>query len=158
MIFNKFQTRSISYNLRSQKDFLRSNASTNQYDLIPWDVLRKVWQMIPLEIKNSVSFWDIIHYRVHIAGNKAKGRISKRVFQGIKARQFFRKTNISYPLTGTHMYLLSPWRTCLRFWLSVLYLSKSLVACLQLTYRLFFILRNTWRDLAIMMVWNTVII
>ena len=31
-------------------------------------------------------------------GNKAKWRISKRVFQENKARQIFRKTNISYPL------------------------------------------------------------
>ena len=31
-------------------------------------------------------------------GNKAKGWISKRVFQENKARQIFRKTNISYPL------------------------------------------------------------
>ena len=29
-----------------------------------------------------------------IVGNKAKGRISKRVFQESKARQNFRKTNI----------------------------------------------------------------
>ena len=34
-------------------------------------------------------------------GNKAKGRISKRVFQENKARQIFRKTNISYPLIRT---------------------------------------------------------
>ena len=33
---------------------------------------------------------------VHSVGNKAKGRISKRVFQEKKARQIFRKTNISY--------------------------------------------------------------
>ena len=33
--------------------------------------------------------------------NKAKGRISKQVFQENEARQIFRKTNISYPLTGT---------------------------------------------------------
>ena len=33
-----------------------------------------------------------------IVGNKAKERISKRVFQEKKARQIFRKTNISYPL------------------------------------------------------------
>ena len=32
-----------------------------------------------------------------IVGNKANGRISKRVFQENKARQIFRKTNISYP-------------------------------------------------------------
>ena len=34
----------------------------------------------------------------HIVGNKAKRQISKRVFQENKARQTFRKTNISYPL------------------------------------------------------------
>ena len=34
-------------------------------------------------------------------GNKAKGRISKRVFQENKARQIFRKTNIFYPLIRT---------------------------------------------------------
>ena len=32
---------------------------------------------------------------------KAKGRILKRVFQENKARQIFRKTNISYPLIRT---------------------------------------------------------
>ena len=36
-----------------------------------------------------------------IIGNKAKGRISKQVFQENKARQIFRKTNISYSLTRT---------------------------------------------------------
>ena len=36
-----------------------------------------------------------------LVGNKAKGRISKRVFQEDKARQIFRKTNISYPLIRT---------------------------------------------------------
>ena len=34
-------------------------------------------------------------------GNKAKGRISKRVSQENKAPQIFRKTNISYPLIRT---------------------------------------------------------
>ena len=37
-------------------------------------------------------------------GNKVKGRISKRVFQESKARQIFRKTSISYPLTRTCAY------------------------------------------------------
>ena len=37
----------------------------------------------------------------HIVGNKAKGRISKRVSQENKARQIFQKTNISYPLIRT---------------------------------------------------------
>ena len=32
----------------------------------------------------------------------AKGRISKRVFQGNKAGQIFPKTNISYPLIRTN--------------------------------------------------------
>ena len=36
-----------------------------------------------------------------VVGNKTKGRISKRVFQENKARQIFRKTNISYPLIRT---------------------------------------------------------
>ena len=35
---------------------------------------------------------------VHFVGNKAKRRISKRVFQENKARQIFGKMNISYPL------------------------------------------------------------
>ena len=39
-------------------------------------------------------------YKQHV-GNKAKERISKRVFQESKARQNFRKTNISYPLIRT---------------------------------------------------------
>ena len=38
-----------------------------------------------------------------IVHNKAKGRISKRVFQESKTRQIFRKTSISYPLIGTRM-------------------------------------------------------
>ena len=36
-----------------------------------------------------------------IVGNKAKERISKRVFQEKKARQIFRKTNIFYPLVSS---------------------------------------------------------
>ena len=34
-------------------------------------------------------------------GSKAKGQVSKRVFQENKARQILRKTNISYPLIRT---------------------------------------------------------
>ena len=36
-----------------------------------------------------------------LVGNKAKGWLSKRVLQENKARQIFRKTNISYPLIRT---------------------------------------------------------
>ena len=43
-------------------------------------------------------YYYIIIKMLHIVGNKAKGWISKRVFQENKARQIFRKTNISYPL------------------------------------------------------------
>ena len=44
---------------------------------------------------------ETLHSQVKFVGNKAKGWISKRVFQENKARQFFRKTNISYPLICT---------------------------------------------------------
>ena len=37
----------------------------------------------------------------HRVRNKATGRISQRVLQENKARQIFRKTNISYSLTHT---------------------------------------------------------
>ena len=49
-------------------------------------------------MKIKITAW---HYNVNFVGNKAKGRISKRVFQESKARQNFRKTNISYPLIRT---------------------------------------------------------
>ena len=39
----------------------------------------------------------------HFASNKAKEQISKQVFQENKAREIFRKTNISYPLIRTRM-------------------------------------------------------
>ena len=39
--------------------------------------------------------------RSQFVGNKTKGRISKLVLQENKARQIFRKTIISYPLTRT---------------------------------------------------------
>ena len=41
-------------------------------------------------------------------GNMARVRISKRVFQENKARQIFRKTNISYPLIRTRTCVLHP--------------------------------------------------
>ena len=40
-------------------------------------------------------------HQIKIVGNKANGRISKRVFQEKKARQIFRKMNIFYPLIRT---------------------------------------------------------
>ena len=50
------------------------------------------------KLKNSNNFNIILDVFV---GNKDKGRISKRVFQESKARQNFRKTNISYFLIRT---------------------------------------------------------
>ena len=41
---------------------------------------------------------------LEFVGNKAKGRISKWVFQENKARQIVRKTNISYPLIRTRTF------------------------------------------------------
>ena len=56
MLSNIFPTPSISYNLKSQTDFIRSNASASQYGLNSMRCFAsKVWQMIPVEIKNSVS-------------------------------------------------------------------------------------------------------
>ena len=54
-----------------------------------------------------VLFWQtsLRHCINHeFVGNKAKGRISKRVFQENKARQIFRKTNTSYPLIRTRAF------------------------------------------------------
>ena len=42
-------------------------------------------------------------------GRNAEGRTSKRVLQKHKARQIFRKLNISYPLIRTHAFLFSPY-------------------------------------------------
>ena len=44
---------------------------------------------------------SIHHSKPKVVGNKAKVQISKRVFQETKARQNFRKTNISYALIRT---------------------------------------------------------
>ena len=54
--------------------------------------------MISSENETMISLMLLIDY---FDGNKAKGRISKQVFQENKARQIFRKTNISYPLIRT---------------------------------------------------------
>ena len=46
----------------------------------------------------KVSYFTNLTPYSKIVGNKAKGRISKQVFQENKARQILRKTNISCPL------------------------------------------------------------
>ena len=60
-----------------------------------FDVLKSVEN--GLNFNSSKSTMEILEH----VGNKAKGRISKRVFQENKARQIFRKTNFSYPLIRT---------------------------------------------------------
>ena len=52
---------------------------------------------------------------VHFVGNKAKGRTSKRVFQETKARENFRKTNISYLLIRTRARAYQGGKKCLFF-------------------------------------------
>ena len=47
----------------------------------------------------SLTFFDFQFF-----GNRAKGRISKQVLQENKARQIFRKTNISYPLISRTLF------------------------------------------------------
>ena len=66
-----------------------------------------------------------LHPTLQIVGNKAKGRISKRVFQENKARQIFRKTNISYPLIRTHP-----------FWDSTFCLITDEICCYTNTFSL----------------------
>ena len=56
------------------------------------EVLMVLWRMIYFRFGFKVCFF---------AGNKAKGRILKRVLQEIKALQIFRKTNILYTLIRT---------------------------------------------------------
>ena len=67
---------------------------------------------LPPENIRKLFFYYFLKFGWHNVGNKAKGRISKRVFQENKARQIFQKTNISYllirhisfPLIRTCMY------------------------------------------------------
>ena len=54
-----------------------------------------------------------------LVGNKAKGRISKRVFQENKARQFFRKAKIFYPLIRTRTYGQVLMKKCLGYYLII---------------------------------------
>ena len=60
---------------------------------------------------------EILFMSQYIVGNKAKGPISKRVFQENRARQIFRKTNIFYPLirTRTRLALLPYYRRYVKF-------------------------------------------
>ena len=59
-----------------------------------------------IDMKNSKGMHrycmlNIENLKFQIVGNIAKGRISKRVFEENRARQIFRKKNLSYPLIRT---------------------------------------------------------
>ena len=51
---------------------------------------------------NPIYFSNIRKQMVQTVGGKAKGWISKCVFQKNRVRQMFRKTNILWPLIRTH--------------------------------------------------------
>ena len=51
---------------------------------------------------SSFRFWNRFE-TLHFVSNKAKGRISKWVFEENKARQIFRKTSISHPVIRTRL-------------------------------------------------------
>ena len=57
--------------------------------------------ILQFSIHRRLSSSLLLIIKLHFVGNKAKGRISKRMFQESKARQNFWKTNISYPLKRT---------------------------------------------------------
>ena len=53
---NVLKTRTLTYNLRSQTDFVRGCVKTRRYDLNSLSYFAlKVWDIIPLEIKNISS-------------------------------------------------------------------------------------------------------
>ena len=104
--------------------------NNNQVNLL-LSVVHGTWTGMEIP-KKKINLFDIFQESMHInmqsmnmhpsfAGNKAKGRISKRVFQENQARQIFRKTNISYPLIRT--------RTCAYQGVRNVCFSKNL-ACL----------------------------
>ena len=63
----------------------------------------------------------LLAFTGYLFGNKAKGRISKRVFQGNKARQIFQKSNVFPP--DTHMWV------CILRCKKCLFLGKFVVPC-----------------------------
>ena len=53
MICNIFETRNLDYNLRSQKDFIRTHVNTSSFGLSSLKYLAtKIWDIVPYEIKS----------------------------------------------------------------------------------------------------------
>ena len=59
------------------------------------DSANKLYTLVTVVKVDTFKSKNLIYGK--FVGNKAKGRISKRMFQENKAHQIFRKTNISYP-------------------------------------------------------------
>ena len=85
----------------------------------------------------------------HFVGNKAKGRISERVFQENKARQIFRKANISYLLMRTRPYAYQEVRkdVCVSGGKKYSFFGKFDVLCFLLTPVLRFFFLSYYRRL-----------
>ena len=79
----------------------------------------------------------LVQFRSHIVDNKAERRISKRAIKKNKARQIFRKINISYPLIRT--------RTCPDQGVRNVFSGKVGVLCLLATPVLRFALLPYYR-------------
>ena len=77
------------------------------YKRLKWEPFSVDW----LRRQNSKNL------QVQVVGNKAKGRISKQVFQENKACQIFQKRNISYPLISLKFALLPYyWQSTMMKW------------------------------------------
>ena len=59
------------------------------------DSANKLYTLVTVVKVDTFKSKNLIYGK--FVGNKAKGRISKRMFQENRAHQIFRKTNISYP-------------------------------------------------------------
>ena len=75
--------------------------SDNCYHCFCWEPLHKGTAVTSRYHHIALIFTGTTLFVIQVIGNEAKRRISKRVFQESKARQNFRKTNISYPLIRT---------------------------------------------------------
>ena len=81
--------------LSNHTDYLIKTVAFSTTELNLTLCRRIVWECLAI-------LWGCLLKGYH-KGSKAKGRISKQVFQEKKAHQIFRKMNISYPLTRTRM-------------------------------------------------------
>ena len=74
-----------------------------------------IYKLVRVAKQSELQNCTYQYRRNHISGNKAKGRISKWVFQKNKARQIFRKTNNFYPLIRSKNHRFSENLACFVF-------------------------------------------